>query len=118
MLSRNEKFVLNSILEKCGEKSSCIVPAEDISSELFLKRSTKEKVNEILKCLEYDGYIDVILSDRHGQSVLCITLLKRGKGYKRETVQSKRYTAYKVTMAILCALITFIVGRLLYLFIK
>ena len=115
MLSGYEKSVLNAILLKCGEKASCILsPLELLSLIPQKNRSGLSHLNDILKCLEYDEYIDVVLSDKRGQSVYCITLLKRGKGYKRERIQSKRYAIYRIILAAVCALITFVIGKILY----
>ncbi len=116
MLTPKERAVLLSVLDRCGDKSSCLVPP----ASLLPKRGTitADRLNDILKALEYDGYIDVILSDRHGETVYCITLLAKAKGFRRERIQSERYLAGRILVAIISALITFAVGRLLYLIIK
>lgn len=119
MLTANEKSVLSAVLKKCGERSSCLFSVKEYLASLPAKRGiTEGRLREILDCLAFDGYIDVVLTDRHGETVYCITLLKRGKGYKRESVQSKREIIYRAIIAIASAVITFAVGRLLYFIIN
>ena len=119
MLSFSEKTVLKAVLVKCGERDSCLASSADILCRVPRHSEISEaRLNDILKCLEYDGYVDVVMSDRYGEMVYCITLKDRGKGYKRESVQSRRYVIYRVFLAIISALITFIIGRLLFAFLK
>ncbi|MBQ7164416.1 MAG: hypothetical protein IJR61_03715 [Clostridia bacterium] len=119
MLSKTERAVLNAVLIKCGERYNCLASPTDLLCRLPPKSGVSEKrLSEILECLEYDGYISVILSDRHGQTVYCIELLARGKGYRRETSQSRRALAFRLFLSVLSAFLTFAVGRALYYFIK
>ncbi|MBQ9709536.1 MAG: hypothetical protein IJV67_02820 [Clostridia bacterium] len=119
MLSPSEKTVLKAVLSKCGERSKCLATAADILCRVPRHSEISEsRLNDILKCLEYDGYVDVVMSDRHGEMVYCISLKERGKGYKRESVQSRRYVLYRFFLAILSAFITFAIGRLLFAILK
>ncbi len=119
MLTKHERVVLKAVIDGCGEKSSCLVSPSNLLCRIPHGAGISEKrLSEILNCLEYDGYLSVILSDRHGEIVYCITLQQRGKGYKRESLQEKRYVASRVLLAVASAFITFTIGRLLYFLIK
>ncbi len=114
MLTVSEKNTLKAIINKCGQKQTCLASKQDILCRMPPRSGVSEKkLDKIIEGLEVDGYIDVILSDRHGEIVYCITLLARAKGYKRESVQSVRYVVYRVVLAVVSAFITFAVGRVL-----
>ena len=119
MLTKNEKSALKAVFSICGEKSSCLASPADLLVRFPPKSCVSEKrLSEILACLEYDGYIRVVLSDRHGETVYCIELLPRGKGYGRETAQSRRTLAVRLIISIASAVLTFVTGRILYFLIK
>ena len=115
MLSISEKLVLKAIITKCGKKDSCLASDADILCHIPQRAGISEKrLADIINCLEYDGYIDVVISDRHGEMVYCITVSQKGKGIRRESVQSKRYFLYRIFLAAASAAITFLIGKLLY----
>ena len=119
MLSIKEKLVLKAVLTSCGDRQTCLLSPADLLCRLPHNAGISEKrLNEILKCLELDGYVDVVLSDRYGEIVYCITLTSKARAFGRESVQNKRYITYRIIIAVFSAVITFFVGRLLYYFIK
>ena len=119
MLSGGEKKVLAAGIERCGKKNSCLAAPVDIIGKLPPRlKINEERLSEMLSCLEYDGYIEVILSDRHGEIVYCISLLARGRGFGRERSQEKRYVVYRIIIAVASAAVTFVFGRLLYFLIN
>lgn len=110
---------MRSILDKCGGRTGCLASPKELIGALPIKAAVDEqRLGEIIECLDYDGYIDVVLSDRHGEKVYCITLKARGKGFGREAVQSKRYLAFRIAIAVGSALITYAVGKILYMIIR
>ena len=76
---------------------------------------TESKLKEIINSLEQDDYLDVIHSDRHGQPVICVTLHLKGKAFPREQVQSGRVIKYKLILASVGAVLSLVIGRILYL---
>ena len=119
MLSGSEKRVLYAVIERCGKKNSCLAAPADLIEKLPPRLKISEKrLSEMLACLEYDGYIEVILSDRHGEIVYCISLLARGRGFGRERSQEKRYIIYRAIIAAASAVVTFALGRFLWYFIN
>lgn len=119
MLTPLEKTVLRCVIKRCGERSTCLLSLSECNGlQTKGKRITQKKLGDVLDCLAFDGYVDVVLSDRRGERVYCITLLKRGKGYQRERVQSKREIVYRIIIAVASAVVTFSVGKLLYFIIN
>lgn len=119
MLSRLENSVLKAIIVSCGDKHSCIIAAGKLLHYMPYKiNGDLTKLNHVLKCLEYDGYFEVIYSVRRGEMVYCITLKQRGRAYLREKALIKRDVITRVILAVASAIITFLVGRFLYIFIN
>lgn len=114
MLSKQENEIMKIIYALCKDKGSCLVSPLEILSMLPEKRKyTVEKIDKILRSLELDDYFDVISSLRKGECMYVITLHHSGVAYKRANEQTKRSVAFKVILSVLCAVITFAVGRIL-----
>ncbi len=104
------------LYRKCREKNGCLTSFQEIIISLSHKiKLTQTKLKEVMLSLEQDDYFDMIYSDRHGEQVLVITLHLKGKAFPRELVQSGRQLKYKLILASLGAVFSFIIGRILYL---
>lgn len=119
MLKKNERVFAGVLFGRFagGENGNKLLIGYN---SLFSVVSQKLKVDEsefksILKTLENEDYIEVIYTDRHGEPFLYITLKKRGACFKREQKENRRSLLFRLFLAVLSAIVTFVFGRLLYL---
>ncbi len=107
---------MDYLYHKCRNKNSCLTSFQEIILTLSHKiKLTQAKLKEVMHSLEQDDYFDMIFSDRHGEEVIVITLHLKGKAFPREVVQSGRQVKYKLLLASLGAVLSFVIGRILYL---
>ena len=115
MLTRKEKIIMDFLFLKCAKNGNCLISVQEIMLSVAHQIKFKEEsVKEIIFSLQQEGYFDIIYTDRQGESVLVITLLAKGKGYLREKVQDKRQIKFKIVLAFIGAILSFIVGKILY----
>lgn len=114
MLNREERRILSAVYARCNG-GGCLVSPSDLLTDLKDKKMTAEKLDKTLKSLELDDYFDLIYSDKKGAEVMCITLKPKGRAFSREAVQNRRYLVFKIMIAVGSAILTFVVGRFLYL---
>ncbi len=115
MLNKTEKSIMAVIYEKCAYKGSCLISIEEIKLKTKQRGLSEGKIRSVLKSLELDNYYELTRCDKCGEEFFCINLLAKGSAYKRETEQQKRAFVYKIFIAIITALITYAVGRILFL---
>ncbi len=114
MLSKNENEVMAAVYGLCDGTEGCLVSPVDIQALLPAKRKySQEKLDEILYSLHYDGYFDLITSERKGEKMYVITLKESGFAYKRNAKQKQRDIAFKIFLAFIGATATFIFGLIL-----
>ena len=114
MLSKKEDGVMKIIYTEGVKKKSFLISPLDIKSMSKIPLSERE-IDDILNDLKKDGYFDFIYSERHGESVYCITLLERGKGYDRDKMVRRRSLIYRLILTVGFAVISFIIGIILKL---
>ncbi len=112
MLSKREDAIMKIIYEQGVNKKSFLLSPMDIKTLTHFEMSEKE-IDKIIVDLSRDGYFDYIYSDRHGESVYCITLTERGKGYDRAQLLQKRSLWYRLILTVGFAIISFIIGLIL-----
>lgn len=116
MLTYQEKLVMEYLFKKCAKSGNCLISLQEIILSLSHKKKfTEARLKDILFSLQQEDYFDIIYSDRQGESVMVITLHLKGKGYPREKIQNNRQIKYKILLAFLGAILSFIVGKILYL---
>jgi predicted transcriptional regulator len=116
MLNRKEKSVLKVILDLSGGKTTCLIPPVEILKRISYSISlSKRDFEDILKTLQYDGYIELIETDNKGAKVYCITLTTKGQGFNRELIHYKRMIYFKLTLTLAGAVLGYIVTRILLL---
>lgn len=110
MLTKFEDKIMNAIYCSCKGKSGCLLTPDDILSLSGVRGSVNyEKLDKILDSLELDDYFDIIISDRKGEKVYCITLHEKGQGYTRQKTIIKRNLGFKLIITVIFALISFAV---------
>ena len=77
--------------------------------------SIVEKCNldDVLFGLHCDGYFDMITSERKGEKMYVITLKESGFAFKRTAKQRRRDVTFKILLALIGAVATFIFGLIL-----
>lgn len=114
MLTRNENEVMSAVYSLCDGTDGCLVSPVDILSVIPSNRKiTFEQLDDILNSLRIDGYFDVIYSERKGEKMYVINLKESGINYKRAAKQQRRDITYKIFLAFVGALATFIFGLIL-----
>ena len=114
MLNRYETEVMAAVYALCDGTEGCLVSPLDILSILPAKHKyNAEKLEDILYALKCDGYFDIISSERKGEKMYVISLKESGLAYKRNEQQRRRDVIYKIALAMLGAVVTFVFGLIL-----
>lgn len=115
MLNRREKIVMQYLFDTCNANSGkCLVSAQDISTSIYSKIDLNEfEIDEIIKNLILDGYVDVIYSDKKGKKIYCVTLTEQGQGFARQKRNSKINASVLIARTVLLAILSFVVGLIL-----
>ena len=105
------QYLFDSSINNGGK---CLVTAQDVSQNVNYKKQIQEgEVDESIKNLVLDGYVDVVYSDKKGQTVYCVTLLEKGQAFVREQQNTKKNITILVVRTVLLAVLSFIVGLVL-----
>lgn len=115
MLKKTEMEILRALNGSKNDKDTCLLSPK----ELVELCSPKYKIDEItalnaLKKLENEDCLDIIYSTGKGKPVYCITLHPKGVNYLAERRKSYSAIKFKIFLAVLGAVVSFIAGRLLY----
>ena len=114
MLDRNENMVMAAIYSLCDGTEGCLVSPIDILSILPSRHKLNPQTLEnILNALVLDGYFDLIHSERKSEKMYVINLKESGFAYKRTAKQRQRDISFKIFLAFIGALATFIFGLIL-----
>lgn len=117
MLSRTENEIMGAVFALCDGTEGCLVSPIDILSILPSKHKySAEKLEDILFALKCDGYFDLITSERKGEKMYVINLKENGRAYKRNAKQRQRDITFRIFLAFVGALATFIFGLILKAF--
>ena len=115
MLSKTEKEVLKIINDNANISGSALMSAEIISACASKKvKLNAEAVERTLKSLEVNGYVDVVNTYKKDIPYYCIVLSERGKNYLLVCKEDARVIKSKIFLAVLGAVISFLIGRILY----
>lgn len=114
MLNKIEDKIMCAVRQSCGDKTSCLVSPYDLIKMVGLGSALNQtSLERVLLSLSYDGYFDVIYSDRKGEKIYCITLHEKGFAYQREKLVFKRNLRYKLFVTVFFAVLSFIIGLIL-----
>jgi len=115
MLNRREKIVMQYLFDTCNNNNGkCLLSAKEISTSIFSKIDLNElEIDEVIKNLALDGYIDVIYSDKKGKTIYCITLKELGQAFARAKRNSKITVSVLIIRTVLLAILSFIIGIIL-----
>ena len=114
MLSRYENEIMAAVYSLCDGTDGCLVSPLDIMSILPVNRKySVDKIDDALNALHLDGYIDVLTSVRKGEKMYVISLKENGMAFKRSAKQRQRDIFFKIFLAFVGALATFVFGLIL-----
>lgn len=113
MLSKKENAVMTVLAKECKNKDALLITPIDLKGFLTEENISTQNLDKIISDLYMDGYFDLVLSDRHGEKVYCITLTERGKGYLRNKKILKRNILFRLCLSAALALFSFIIGLIL-----
>lgn len=114
MLSKYESEVMGAVYSLCDGTDGCLVSASEIRSVLpHAKKWGLDNIDEALCNLHTDGYFDLISSSRAGEKMYVINLKEKGLNFRRAKAQRARDIAYKIGLAFIGAVATFIFGLIL-----
>ena len=114
MLNKKESELMNAVYALSHEKGICLVsPSELLAMLPTRKKMTLERLEDLLQQLAFDQYFELLSSERKGEKMYVMSLRANGYSYKRCSLQQKRNVAMKMLLAILSAVVAFVVGLLL-----
>lgn len=113
MLSKSESKVMQVVYDACKDRQSFLISPLDLIKLSGEKSLDEKQTEKILDDLARDGYFDLVYSDRHGERVYCITITNKGKGFDRDKKVFKRNILFRLTVTVLLAIVSFIVGLVL-----
>ncbi len=119
MLKRKERSVFEAMLsyvfKSDGTCVKCLLSFDALLSAVNKKiKIENESLRTVLRLLEAEDYIEVIYTDRHGEPFLYLTLKKRGVRYKQELRENKNKLIFRLLLAVVSAIVTFVAGKILY----
>ena len=114
MLSKQEKLVMQYIFDKCKNKSSVLISPDELCNMLAPKYEVgKIEIDEIINNLVLENYITMVLSDKKGKPIYCMSLDKKGESFERDIENSKKTTIKLVVRTVALAVLSFVVGLIL-----
>ena len=113
MLNKTERKVMEILYNQCKDKNSVLISPTDIIRIVNLQNLTKTKLDKTMNDLEADGYFDLVYSDRHGETIYCVTLTEKGRAISRERLVRRRYILFRIGLTCGLAVVSFLIGLIL-----
>ncbi|MDR0975637.1 MAG: hypothetical protein LBM01_01595 [Christensenellaceae bacterium] len=118
MLSKTERKIMDYIYTKCKSKGAALLTPKEILASLLPKTElTTKELDQIMKNLVIDGYIDLEKGDKNGSLTYILSLKTRGQAYQRERKNEKQQIlksfGFKFALAIFGAIVAFLAGVIL-----
>ena len=114
MLSKKEKMTMQYIFDKCKEKTSVLLTPEELCNNLSPKFDVQNiEMDEIINNLVLENYITMVMSDKKGKPIYCISLDKKGESFERDRENARKGTAKLIVRTVALAVLSFVVGLIL-----
>lgn len=114
MLTARERRVMSIIYGKCFGRGGVLISPAEILEQLPEKAEyNATDLAKILKDLAYDGYIDVVETDRKGEFFYCINLMEKGSAFPREMKNQRRTLLFRLALSGALAVFSFLIGLIL-----
>ncbi len=112
MLSKAETRVMGALYEECKDKRAVLISPADLIKKTGGEQ-TLSGVEKIVSDLASDGYFDLVYSDRKGETVYCVSLTEKGKGFPRSVKLMRRNLIFRLGLTVALAALSFLVGLIL-----
>ena len=109
MFGKKELSLL-SLAYNSGADGKYLVSLANLNEKIAV-----EDCKPILSSLKEKNCIDYLFTDRHGEPFVYVKVTENGKSQIMGKKQKRREMGIRIILACLSALITFVVGKLLYL---
>jgi len=107
MLNKKENTIMAYIFDKARARGSCLLsPSDLIIAGLPDFILTQDDIKKVLDSLELDGYIEVVLSDKNGETIYCISLKSKGEAFKRQKQISRKTMRNRILITVALALLS------------
>ncbi len=116
MLNANEVKLLKILNDNANKQSVTLLSISAILIFLNNQKLNKNYVKKTLILLMQNDYLDVTFIEKNAEEFCLITIKSKGKNYKIEKESVARQFFVKILFALCGAVVSFIVGKLLYLF--
>ena len=113
MLTKSENRVMRAVYSAALGKPAVLITPADLLKLAGDDGLTLSRLEKIVTALHQDGYFDLVYSDRHGETVYCITLSEKGKAFRRDAVVMKRNLIFRIGLSVGLAVLSFLIGLLL-----
>ena len=115
LLDQKEKLIMSYLFDKCADKSSHLLLAEEIVAFVSSKKQalSLSELDEIMQILQKDNYIDFVASDSKNGSTYCVSLKSKGYFFKKDLQKEKKQTRMLIYRTIGLAVLSFLVGIIL-----
>lgn len=105
-----KELLLLSLAYNSGADGKYLVSLANLNEKISV-----EDCKPLLSSLKEKSCIDYLFTDRHGEPFVYIIVTENGKNQITGKKQKRREMGIRIMLACLSALITFVVGKLLYL---
>lgn len=108
MSAKSERALL-LLARDCDGEGGYLVSIESLNSRLEINDCT-----DLLNAVAKKGLADVIYTDRHGEPFVYVRLSRKGQTFLAEGKRRRSVLLQKLLLAAVSALVTFLLGKLLY----
>ena len=113
MLENGKKKILSFLTGLCREREAVLISPTDLIKNLSAEELSENDLEKKVIELSNDGYFDLVYSDRRGETVYCISLTEKGKGYLRDVRLLRRTVVFRLCLTVSLAILSFIIGLVL-----
>ena len=113
MLNKTESRVMKALCLEGMSKGSYLISPTDLKRLSGIENIDEPVLDKLMADLCSDGYFDLVYSDRHGEKIYCVILTSKGKGYLRGERNKKRNLLFRLSLSVILAVVSFIVGIIL-----
>ncbi len=114
MLSKTEIKLLKIINDNANEQGVTLISLMAILVFLDCKNLANFNVKKALILLMQNDYLDVTFIEKNNEEYCLVTLKNKGKNYKVEKENVYRQFKTKLLLAFIGAIVSFLVGKILY----
>ncbi len=115
MLNSNEIKLLKIINDNINNQNTTLISLASLYIFLNNQKTKESDIKKALIILMQNDYLDVTFITKNNEEYCLITLKSKGRNYKVEKVSVRRQLIVRIAFAFVGAIVSFIVGKFLYL---